>query len=155
MCEVDGSSLVKVMAFGLFDNKPFITQTNANILPIWIETDFNETLIRCRNLPLRKCISEYCLQNFSYCVQTWMCHMKLGTSIVYALPEMLKRTWLGSWRCSCLVIWFCYLLIAKPGNKIACTFMTQPVHWFHTGCVQWIFSTQNFACLVDLQNRTN
>ena len=23
----------------------------------------------------------------------------------------------GSWRCGCLVVWFCYQLIAKPGNK--------------------------------------
>ena len=27
--------------------------------------------------------------------------------------------WLGSWRCGCLVTWFCYLLIEKPGNKTA------------------------------------
>ena len=27
--------------------------------------------------------------------------------------------WVGSWRCSCLVTWFCYQLIAKPCNKTA------------------------------------
>ena len=26
---------------------------------------------------------------------------------------------IGSWRCSCLVTWFCYQLIAKPGNRTA------------------------------------
>ena len=27
--------------------------------------------------------------------------------------------WVGSWMCGCLVTWFCYQLIAKPGNKTA------------------------------------
>ena len=27
--------------------------------------------------------------------------------------------WVGSWRCVSLVTWFCYQLIAKPGNKTA------------------------------------
>ena len=27
--------------------------------------------------------------------------------------------WVRSWRCSCLVTWFCYQMIAKPGNKTA------------------------------------
>ena len=27
--------------------------------------------------------------------------------------------WVRSWNCGCLVIWFCYQLIAKPGNKTA------------------------------------
>ena len=28
-----------------------------------------------------------------------------------------KVIWVRSWRCCCLVTWFCYQLIAKPGNK--------------------------------------
>ena len=27
--------------------------------------------------------------------------------------------WVKSWRCGCLVTWFCYQMIAKPGNKTA------------------------------------
>ena len=27
--------------------------------------------------------------------------------------------WVRSWNCGCLVTWFCYQLIAKPGNKTA------------------------------------
>ena len=27
--------------------------------------------------------------------------------------------WVRSWNCTCLVTWFCYHLIAKPGNKTA------------------------------------
>ena len=30
-----------------------------------------------------------------------------------------KCTWVKSWNCGCLVTWFCYQLIAKPGNKTA------------------------------------
>ena len=32
---------------------------------------------------------------------------------------MLLITIIGPWRCGCLVTWFCYQLIAKPGNKTA------------------------------------
>ena len=31
----------------------------------------------------------------------------------------LKWMWVRSWNCGCLVTWFCYQLIAKPGNKTA------------------------------------
>ena len=31
----------------------------------------------------------------------------------------MKCIWVGSRRCECHVTWFCYLLIAKPGNKTA------------------------------------
>ena len=29
------------------------------------------------------------------------------------------RIWVQPWRCGCLVTWFCYQVIAKPGNKTA------------------------------------
>ena len=31
----------------------------------------------------------------------------------------VKNIWVRSWRCSCLVNWFCYHLMAKTGNKTA------------------------------------
>ena len=34
-----------------------------------------------------------------------------------------RRMWVRSRNCGCLVTWFCYQLIAKPGNK------TAPVPW--------------------------
>ena len=37
-------------------------------------------------------------------------------SVVITLYDMI---WVGSWRCDCLVTWFCYQKIAKPGNKTA------------------------------------
>ena len=30
-----------------------------------------------------------------------------------------NHVWVRSWNCGCLVTWFCYQLIAKPGNKTA------------------------------------
>ena len=30
-----------------------------------------------------------------------------------------SHIWVRSWRCCCLVTWFCYQMIAKPGNKTA------------------------------------
>ena len=33
--------------------------------------------------------------------------------------ENLTKTWVRSWRCGSLVTWFCYQLVAKPGNKRA------------------------------------
>ena len=35
--------------------------------------------------------------------------------------------WVRSWRCGCLVTWFCYHLIAKPGNKKATSLWPDPL----------------------------
>ena len=35
------------------------------------------------------------------------------------IVSLLTHIWVRSQRCGCLVTWFCYQLIAKPGNKIA------------------------------------
>ena len=34
--------------------------------------------------------------------------------------------WVRSWRCGCLFTWFCYQMIAKPGNKIAAPLWPDP-----------------------------
>ena len=33
--------------------------------------------------------------------------------------QNIMNIWVRSWRCGCPVTWFCYHLIAKPGNKTA------------------------------------
>ena len=38
-------------------------------------------------------------------------------------------TWVRSRRCGCLVTWFCYHLIAKPGNKTAAPSWPDPYQW--------------------------
>ena len=35
------------------------------------------------------------------------------------LMSLIRNTWVRSWNCGCIVTWFCYHLIAKPGNKTA------------------------------------
>ena len=43
---------------------------------------------------------------------------------------------LRTWRCGCLVTWFCYQLIAKPGNKTATLSWPHPyVHWQDFICI--------------------
>ena len=37
--------------------------------------------------------------------------------------------WFNSWSCSCPVTWFCYQLIAKPGNKMAALLWPDPYIW--------------------------
>ena len=61
---------------------------------------------------------------------------------VEAMPPnaLVMRHWPGLWRWGCLVAWFCYLLIAKPGNKTAAPplpgphavhKLSQPWGWFN------------------------
>ena len=40
----------------------------------------------------------------------------------------LNTIWFRSWNCGCLVTWFCYQLIAKPGNKTATVLWPDPYH---------------------------
>ena len=49
--------------------------------------------------------------------------------------------WVRSWRCSCLVTWFCCHLIAKPGNKTAPP--SRPNPYKHHAC-WWQQSIHHF-----------
>ena len=42
----------------------------------------------------------------------------------------LKFIWVRSRNCGCLVTWFCYPLIAKPGNKTAAVWSPDPYLYF-------------------------
>ena len=48
---------------------------------------------------------------------------------------MVLTIWVRSWNCSCLVTWFCYQLITKPGNK--------------TATVPWPYSYKCLLCYID------
>ena len=39
--------------------------------------------------------------------------------LAYVMVTKTGNIWVRSWNCVCLVTWFCYQLIAKPGNKMA------------------------------------
>ena len=45
----------------------------------------------------------------------------------------LIYVWVKSRNCSCLVTWFCYQLIAKPGNKTTAVRWPDPYVFTHTG----------------------
>ena len=47
---------------------------------------------------------------------------------------MLVYIWVMSRNCRCLVTWFCYQLIAKPGNKTATVSWHDP---YHSSVFQW------------------
>ena len=44
----------------------------------------------------------------------WCIHFQL---FFHNLGVIFIMIWVRSWRCDCLVTWFCYHLITKPGNK--------------------------------------
>ena len=48
----------------------------------------------------------------------WQFQWYLCDSLSFPLSHE-NPIWVRSWNCGCLVTWFCYLLIAKPGNKTA------------------------------------
>ena len=52
--------------------------------------------------------------------------MEVGNCLPAFVLLMNIHDLVKSWNCGCLVTWFCYQLIAKPGNKIAAFLMTWP-----------------------------
>ena len=69
-------------------------------------------------------------------VSIWTCHLaSIRIPIVEITQHYEYHIRVRSQNCSCLVRWFCYQLIAKPGNK------TASVPWPHLYSY-WKFSTQ-------------
>ena len=54
-----------------------------------------------------------------------LCHNR-STDICTAKIATAKHIWVRSRNCGCLVTWFCYQLIAKPGNKTAAVSWPDP-----------------------------
>ena len=48
---------------------------------------------------------------------------------IKCVTTTLHSIWVGSWNCGCLVTWFCYQLIAKPGNKTATVSWPDPYEY--------------------------
>ena len=71
-----------------------------------------------------------CLRILGYCSSCLFVshHCTLGVRV---------KIWVRSWRCGCLVTWFCYHLIAKPGNKTAALSWPDP---YIDGLVQAVVS---------------
>ena len=53
--------------------------------------------------------------------------LKKSCYIYLVLGPEVKRIWVRSRSCGCLVTWFCYQLIAKPGNKTATVSWPDPI----------------------------
>ena len=53
--------------------------------------------------------------------------------------------WVRSGRCGCLVTWFCYQLIAKPGHKRASVLWPDPYDTAYTTAITWenLYQTWN------------
>ena len=57
---------------------------------------------------------------------------------LWFVPELtFEYIWVRSRNCVCLVTWFCYQLIAKPGNKTD-SFVTWPI-WVLRCCLNAVF----------------
>ena len=66
------------------------------------------------------------------CHPTKLHFINIKRSVVRSLKIY---TWVGSRNCGCLVTWFCYQLIAKPGNKTAAVSWPDPYIYFQWPCI--------------------
>ena len=83
--------------------------------------------------------------------QHWRGKFKHFTMHIISITEWFwrKKIWVGARRFGCLVTWFCYQLIAKPGNK------TQPnfhdlAHMHMYICIFWHSTLKWHSCLTSL-----
>ena len=60
-----------------------------------------------------------------------------------AITLIMTSLWVGSWSCGCLVTWFCYQLIAKPGNNTAAPPCLIHVYDHHTQLFVIISKAEN------------
>ena len=84
--------------------------------------------------------------------------IEMTTVIWEIVPHWIQFSWRrmiwGRWRCGCLVSWFCYHLIAKPGNKAAAPLQPDPyAHHRYVLLSQYLFNVEwqgqgnNYRCL--------
>ena len=78
--------------------------------------------------------------------------------------DWFQVIWVRSWNCGCLVTWFCYQLIAKPGNKTATVPWPDPYVLVNTDqvneCIMTCPNNQNgglrqYRCKSSVQNVFN
>ena len=63
----------------------------------------------------------------------WPQYIKILNSNGNAFSINGKYIWVRLWRCSCLATWFCFQVIAKPGNKTAASLWPD---WSFNGYLQ-------------------
>ena len=70
----------------------------------------------------------------------YICNIHIFKMIHYSVSPFARnpnRIWVRSQNCGCLITWFCYQLIAKPGNK------TATVPWPDPYAVENIWNAMN------------
>ena len=70
--------------------------------------------------------------------------------------EVLFRIWVRLRNCGCLVTWFCYQLIAKPGNKAATVSWPDPYisgYNLPVNCKDWEYNDMVQVCFNSLWSR--
>ena len=104
----DESTLVQVMAWCCQATSHYLSQCWPRFM-----SPYGVTRSQWVNLTwLTKCHSSKLIQKFL--------PISICSTSSFTCRRMLSNgTWDGSWRCNCLVSWFCYQLIAKSGNKTA------------------------------------
>ena len=89
------------------------------------------------------------LQKSGHSVQASTCQSKCyGNSNTMFDVTFVENRWVRSQRCGCLVTWFCYQMIAKPGNKTAAPSWPDPDRRVIHGCMDPIlfFITVHVCC---------
>ena len=85
----------------------WVVKNKSGMIPLYDTTGFH-VIVNLLRVPFIACEAKW-LYNRTYC------HI----SVVI---------WVRSRRCGCLVTWFCYQMIAKPGNKTAAPPWPDPYH---------------------------
>ena len=71
---------------------------------------------------------EPCANSIAYCSCIYSYPTLMHTS-VFHVKGHYRFIWVRSRNCGCLVTWFCYQLIAKPGNKTATVLWPDPYYF--------------------------
>ena len=111
----------------------FIPEYANFLLFIWILKN-TQWIIFAERCKLRSSTNRSCGRIHGFhiillvCLRNW--DWRLGcmeTDVPFNFRRSKKSNiWVRSRRCSCLVTWFCYQLIAKPGNKTAAVLWLDP-----------------------------
>ena len=105
---------------------------------LWIRLISNEFInidhITCHSCEWPTCLCEKII--------VWY----FSKDFIRMLCTLYKNIWVRSRNCGCLVTWFCYQLIAKPGNK------TAAVSWPDPYVLSWwtIYALNSYFCVISL-----
>ena len=92
------------------------------------------SLLRYRPIYWEICVMMLCwlvLMNVKYSSSVH------GSAFVMFWQGQFLSIQIRSWRCDCLFTWFCYQMIAKPGNKVAAPLWPGPyiLYFLGTGAI--------------------